>query len=280
MAFNFNGHCVLITGAAKGIGYALSKELAIRGARLVMLDRDAAGLATATASLQDLSRNILPIDGDVTDMSFVGNLPARVEAAGFLPDCLINNAGVGSMGLFEELTIAEMQRVFAVNYWAPVALMKAFLPVLKHRPGSHIVNVSSILGLIAAPDQSPYVASKFALRGLSEALMMEFARHHIGVSVVYPGGVATSIAEAAQIAGELDEAYARRQMQRYTEALKTTAEEAARIIIQGVESGKTRILIGRDARFVDRLQRLMPARYVRLVAKKMSAEPRDDSRDI
>ncbi len=280
MAFNFNGRCVLVTGAAKGIGYALSRELSTRGARLVMLDRDADALATAAASLREASGEILPVAGDVTDMSFVDSLPARVEAEGFPPDCLINNAGIGSMGLFEELTIAEMQKVFAVNYWAPVALMKAFLPMLKRRPGSHIVNVSSILGLIAAPDQSPYVASKFALRGLSEAVMMEFARHQIGVSVVYPGGVATSIAEAAHIAEGLDEAYAKRQMQRYTEALKTTPEEAAHIIIRGVERGQSRILIGRDARFVDRLQRFMPARYVRLVARKMSAEPRDSNQEL
>jgi short-subunit dehydrogenase len=280
MAFNFKGRCVLITGAAKGIGYALSRGLSARGARLVMLDRDADALASVAASLRDISGDILAIAGDVTDMSFVDGLPARIEAEGFLPDCLINNAGIGSMGLFEELTIAEMQKVFAVNYWAPVALMKAFLPLLKRTPGSHIVNVSSILGLIAAPDQSPYVASKFALRGLSEAVMMEFARHHIGVSVVYPGGVATSIAEAAHIAGELNEAYARQQIRRYTEALKTTPEDAAQTIIRGVERGQSRILIGRDARFVDRLQRFMPARYVRLVARKMSAEPRDGNRGL
>lgn len=278
MAFEIRGRCALITGAANGIGRALALELAERRADLVLVDRDACVLEQLEAVLHTQGHRVLALACDLADGDAIAALPEAAALAGFSPDCLVNNAGIGSMGLFSELALEEIERVFTINFWGALRMTHAFLPTLMAKPRGRIVNVSSVLGIIAAPDQSPYVASKFALRGFSEALAMELTGSGVGVSVVYPGGVATSITDRATVAARLDSGYARQQLERYSRSLKLPPERAAQIIADGIEHEKSRILIGREARLMDKLQRLMPAAYMRLLAGLLSRKGGADAR--
>lgn len=272
MAFSFRGRTALVTGAANGIGRSLSLELALRGARTVLVDRDEQALEAVEKDILSSGGEALAITCDVNDQAAIDALVSTARRAGMSPDCLVNNAGIGSMGLFHELDIDEFQKVFAINFWGPLRLIRAFLPDLHAHSPSRIVNVSSVLGIIAAPDQSAYVASKFALRGLSESIAMELSGSSIGVTVVYPGGVATQITRRALIAKRLDPEFAQSRLYEYAAALKLDPAEAARLIANGVEREKARILIGRDCRAADRLQRLLPDSYWKILTKRLHAK--------
>lgn len=268
MKFDFSGQTTLITGAAHGIGRSLAWGVARRGGRLVLIDLDETALAPLAAEIGARGVSVLAHAMDLTQPGVIEALPAQLDRDGFTPDCLINNAGRGSMGLFEELDAGEFDAILQINFAAPVRLIRSFLPGMLQRGSGHIVNVSSILGIIAAPAQSPYVASKFALRGLSEALTMELRGRGIGLSTVYPGGIATNIEKRASIARRTDTELARQEMQRYAQGLRHSPDQAAETILQGVERARRRILIGRDARAADRIQRLLPSAYADLLARR------------
>lgn len=269
MRFTFTGRTVLITGAANGIGRSLALGLAARKAKLVLIDRDSVALERLSAQLRALCADVLVIDSDLTEPGTIESLPGRLGTAGYLPDGIINNAGRGSMGLFEELEACEFDSIMEINFSVPVRMVRAFLPHLLHLGSGCIVNVSSILGIIGAPDQSPYVASKFALRGFSEALAMELKGRGIGVNIVYPGGIATAIETRASIARNADAGVARENMQRYAAGMSLSPDTAAEAILRGVEAGRKRILIGRDARAADRLQRLLPVGYLDILGRRL-----------
>lgn len=268
LAFIIKDSCCVITGAANGIGAALASELAGRGANLVLVDQDQSGLQSVVELLGSCEGRVMGLVCDLRDRVAVAALPDQVAASGLRPDCVINNAGIGSMGLFTELTDSEFQRVFDINFWGAVRVVRAFLPGLLEREKARIVNVSSIFGLIAAADQSPYVASKFAIRGFSESLAIELAETGVGVSVVYPGGIATSIAQHAAVAERLDGDYARQKAADYTRILKLPPDVAARIIADGIASEQARILIGRETRLMDFIQRLLPSRYLNVMIRQ------------
>nr|MCU0284695.1 SDR family oxidoreductase [Candidatus Nanopelagicales bacterium] len=199
--FDFTAGTALVTGAAGGIGAQLALGLARRGSDLVLLDIDTDGLAAvreavSAAGSVDVSTHVV----DVADRA------ALLELAGELaqthPDLhlLVNNAGVALGGHFEHLTLEEFDWVMDVNFRAPVALVHALLPTLRATAGAHIVNMSSLFGLITPAGQSAYSSSKFALRGFSEVLRAELGPAGVGVTTVHPGGVRTSIATSARIA--------------------------------------------------------------------------------
>lgn len=272
MAFHFRGRTALVTGAANGIGRALSLELVRRRARVVLVDRDVAALATVEKEILAAGGAAFAAPCDLADPRAIDALAFAVRNADMAPDCLVNNAGVGSMGLFDELEIEEFEKVFAINFWAPLRMIRTFLPDLRTRPPARIVNVASVLGVIGAPDQSAYVASKFALRGLSESIAMELAESGVGVSVVYPGGVSTDIASRALVARRLDKDFAQSRLSEYAVALKLRPDVAARMIADGVEREKSRILVGRDCEAADRLQRLFPSSYAKALMKRLKAK--------
>ena len=177
---------------------------------------------------------------------------------------LINNAGVALLGQFEEIDQAQMEWLFDINFWGVVHGTRAFLPHLKTRPEAHIVNLSSIFGIIAPPGQSAYAAAKFAVRGLSESLRheLQIAGSPVKLSVVHPGGVATNIARNSRTGvGVSDNARRSQSIERFEQAARTTPKAAALRIIRGIEKNEPRILIGNDARFMDILQRLRPGTY-------------------
>jgi short-subunit dehydrogenase len=191
--FVFAGGTAVVTGAASGIGAALATALAARGADLVLIDRDADRLAAVAGPLSAETHVVDLADGAATVA--VGR---EIAAAHPRVRLLVNNAGMALGGRFDQVTLAEYEEVLDVNFRAVVRLTHTLLPALRAEPGSHLVNVSSIFGLMAPAGQSAYAASKFAVRGFSEVLRQELAGE-VGVTTVHPGGVRTRIAESARV---------------------------------------------------------------------------------
>jgi short-subunit dehydrogenase len=256
-----------ITGAASGIGRALALELAQRGCDLALADRDEAGLKALAAEIgqgQSQGRKVSVHRLDVGEPAQIGEFAQAATAAHPTLNILINNAGVALLGSFEEIDQAQMDWLFNINFWGVVHGTRAFLPHLKTRPEAHIVNLSSIFGIIAPPGQAAYAAAKFAVRGFSESVRHELAvaKSEVRLSVAHPGGVATSIVRNSRTGtGVTDNARRAQSIERFDKAARTTPKQAALRIIKGIERNEPRILIGNDARFVDILQRLRPGTY-------------------
>jgi short-subunit dehydrogenase len=252
-----------ITGAASGIGRALAIELAHRGCDLALADRDEAGLKTLAAEI-GAARKVSVHCVDVGEAGDIAQFAREAIAAHPALNILVNNAGVALLGQFEEIDQAQMDWLFDINFWGVVHGTRAFLPHLKTRPEAHIVNLSSIFGIIAPPGQSAYAAAKFAVRGFSESVRHELAvtGSPVKLSVVHPGGVATSIARSSRTGtGVTDNARRAQMIDRFEHAAKTSPKNAALRIIKGIETNEPRILIGNDARFMDLLQRFRPGTY-------------------
>lgn len=256
-----------ITGAASGIGRALAIELAQRGCDLALADRDEAGLKTLAAEIgqgNDKARKISVHRVDVSEPSDIAQFARDAIAAHPALNILVNNAGVALLGQFEEIDQAQMDWLFDINFWGVVHGTRAFLPHLKTLAEAHIVNVSSIFGIIAPSGQSAYAAAKFAVRGFSESVRHELvvAGSPVKLSVVHPGGVATSIARSSRTGvGVADNARRAQMIDRFETAARTTPKNAALRIIRGIEKNEPRILIGNDARFMDLLQRFRSGTY-------------------
>ncbi|MBV9309310.1 MAG: SDR family NAD(P)-dependent oxidoreductase, partial [Solirubrobacterales bacterium] len=183
-------------------------------------------------------------------------------------DLLVNNAGVAVGGAFEQVSEADFEWLFEINFWGVVRMTRAFLPVLRRSGDARIVNLSSVFGLVAPPEQAAYAASKFAVRGFSEALGHELAGSGIGVTVVHPGGVATSISEKARVpAGVSAEEVARRREQ-FRKLLRLPPEVAGEAIVRGVERRQARVLVGSDARLISVIARLLPVSYWKVLARR------------
>jgi short-subunit dehydrogenase len=252
-----------ITGAASGIGRALALELAQRGCDLALADRDEAGLKALAAEI-GAARKISLHRIDVGVPDDIAQFASEATRAHPALSIVVNNAGVALLGSFEEIDQAQMDWLFNINFWGVVHGTRAFLPHLKTRSEAHIVNISSIFGIIAPPGQSAYAAAKFAVRGFSESVRHELAvaGSPVRLSVVHPGGIATAIARNSRTGvGVTDNARRAQSIERFENAAKTTPKNAALRIIRGIERNAPRILIGNDARFMDILQRFRPATY-------------------
>lgn len=274
------GAAAAVTGAAGGIGRALAIELAARGCGLALADRDEAGLHAVAAEIGATTRNKVTVHGvDVADASSVGAFAQDACAAHPTLNILINNAGVALFGQFNEIDQAEMEWLFAINFWGVVRGTRAFLPHLARQREAHVVNLSSIFGIVAPPGQSAYAAAKFAVRGFSESLRheLEATRSPVRLSVVHPGGIATSIARNARMgSGVTDNARRAEAIERFDRLAKTSPRDAALRIIRGIERNEPRILIGSDARFMDLLQRLLPGTYWRVMAKRLAKTMKEE----
>ena len=185
---------------------------------------------------------------------------------------VVNNAGVALMGTFAEIDQAEMDWLMNINFWGVVRSTRAFLPHLSRQREAHLVNLSSIFGIVAPPGQTAYAAAKFAVRGFSESLRheLQMAASPVKLSVVHPGGVATNIARNSRTGtGMTDNARRAQSIERFEAVARTTPQAAALRIIQGIEKNQPRILIGNDARFMDLLQRLRPGTYWSVLARRI-----------
>jgi short-subunit dehydrogenase len=257
--FVFGDGVAVVTGAASGIGEQLARQLAARGSRLVLLDRDADRLAAVAGPLGAETHVV-----DLADAAATLEVADRIGTAHPRIRLLVNNAGIALGGRFDQISLAQYEQVVDVNFRAPVRLTHTLLPALRAEPGSHLVLLSSVFGLVAPPGQSAYAASKFAVRALGEVLRSELAGE-VGVTVVHPGGVRTRIAESALIGTGVDEAGYERQRKMWSRALRTRPERAAAQIVAAVEHRRGRLLIGLDAKAPDLLVRAVPSGSVRLL---------------
>jgi short-subunit dehydrogenase len=267
------GAAAAVTGAASGIGRALALELCARGCDLALADRDEAGLQAVAAEIAKAhSRKVTVHRVDVSEPGQIADFAQAAISAHPGLNIVVNNAGVALLGQFNEIDQAQMDWLMNINFWGVVHATRAFLPHLGLQPEAHIVNLSSIFGIIAPPGQTAYAAAKFAVRGFSESLRheLQIAKSPIKLSVVHPGGVATNIARNSRTGvGMTDNARRAQSIERFDSFAKTTPAAAALRIIQGIENNAPRILIGNDARFMDLLQRLRPGTYWSVLGRRI-----------
>ena len=263
-----------VTGAASGIGRAFALGLAGRGCDLALADSDEAGLQQVAAEIGKIpGRKVSTHRVDVGEPGQIEDFAKAAIASHPGLNIVINNAGVALLGAFDEVDQAQMEWLISINFWGVVHGTRAFLPHLSQQPEAHIVNLSSIFGIIAPPGQTAYCAAKFAVRGFSESLRHELAMANspVKLSVVHPGGVLTNIVRNSRTgAGITDNARRAELIDRFDAIAKTTPPVAAQRIITGIEKNQPRILIGNDARFMDLLQRFRPATYWAVLAKRIA----------
>jgi short-subunit dehydrogenase len=259
------GAAAAVTGAASGIGRALALELAARGCDLALADRDETGLQAVAAEIAKAHSAKVTIHRvDVAEPDQIEDFAHAAISSHPGLNIVINNAGVALLGHFHEIDQAQMDWLMNINFWGVVHATRAFLPHLQRQREAHIVNLSSIFGIIAPPEQTAYAAAKFAVRGFSESLRheLQMAASPVRLSVVHPGGVATNIARNSRAGtGMTDNQRRAESIERFDNAARTTPAAAALRIIKGIEKNQPRILIGNDARFIDVLQRLRPGTY-------------------
>jgi NAD(P)-dependent dehydrogenase (short-subunit alcohol dehydrogenase family) len=260
----------VVTGGGNGIGREVVLGLLRQGARIDAIDLRREGLDETGRLAGDRGESYAGWNLDVTDRSAVATTAAEIIAARGQIDGLVNVAGIiQRFAPFAELSVPEMEKVMAVNFWGPVYLVKAFLPELITRPEASLVEVSSMGGLAPVPGQTVYGASKAAVKLFTEGLYAELRDTNVAVTVVFPGGVATGITENSGVAAPTS-AIAAGEAAKMASKL-TTPQDAAARIIAGIEQGSYRVVIGRDARMLDRLSRLAPQRATDMIAKRMAS---------
>ena len=258
---SLQGKSVVITGAASGIGEALAHASAARGARLLLADIDAQGLERVVTAIRSTGAQCSGLVTDTGHEAAIHTLAQTAQDRLGGADVVVNNAGVGLMAPVDKLRTADAQWLMNINFWGVVHGCQAFLPQLRQRPDTVLVNISSIFAMVSIPTQSIYNASKAAVRGFSDALREELRGSGVDVLCVHPGGIKTNIANKARITDVSMVADSDEEIRdNFTKLARTTAQQAAAVIIDAIESRKTRVLIGADAKFMDWLFRLFPAR--------------------
>ncbi|MEH1100840.1 SDR family NAD(P)-dependent oxidoreductase [Micromonospora sp. CPCC 205561] len=276
--FVFTGGTAVVTGAASGIGEALAHRLAARGSDLVLLDRDAARLDAVVAAVRAAhpDRQLAAYLVDLADAAATARVAEEIRQRHPAIRLLVNNAGVALGGRFDQVTLDEFSWVVDVNFRAVVQLTHALLPTLRAGPGAHLVNVSSLFGIIAPAGQAAYAASKFAVRGFTEALRQELAGDGIGVTCVHPGGIRTRIAQNARVGAGVSAEEFETGRRQFEKLLSIDPARAAEVILRGVRRRRARVLIGWSAKLPDLLARVAPASYQRVLAfalERVGGEP-------
>ncbi|MEG0198224.1 MAG: SDR family NAD(P)-dependent oxidoreductase [Acinetobacter sp.] len=262
---NFNQKVAAITGAGSGIGQQLAILLAQQGTHLALSDVNEQGLVETRSLIAQY-----PVNATFTQLDVSNQEAVRAWAADSFThhgkiNLIFNNAGVALASTVEGMNYEEMEWIFNINFWGVVYGTKEFLPYLKQSGEGHVINISSLFGLTAQPTQSAYNATKFAVRGFTEALRQELDIQNNGVSAtcVHPGGIRTNIANNARMSDSIralgmNPARASRS---FNKVLKTPPSDAAKIILDAVRKNKARILIGTDAKILDVVQRITPTHY-------------------
>lgn len=268
---SFEGRVAAVTGAASGIGRALAVDLAGRGAHLALSDIDEAGLQETVALCEGRGVKVTSDRVDVVDRDAVHSWADATAAAHGRVNLVFNNAGVALVSTVEGASYRDLEWITGINFWGVVNGTKAFLPHLKAAGEGHVVNISSVFGLISIPGQSAYNATKFAVRGFTDALRIELEIERAGVSAttVHPGGIRTDIVRNARIDASVAEvgpspAEMREQFHRIA---RTTPERAARQILAGVARNRRRVLVGPDAKVLDVISRLPAGLYQRALVR-------------
>ncbi len=263
-----NESVAVITGAASGIGRALAVRLA---------QEKIAGIAISDVNEKDLHETAEIVKNlGVECSAYIVDVSNREAVEKFANDVvqkytkvthLINNAGVGLFGTFEQISLEDFEWLMSINFWGVIYGCKFFLPILKKQESAHIVNISSVFGLIAPPEQTAYCSSKFAVRGFTESLRHELENTNIRVSSVHPGGIKTNIARNSRLGKDTPEKYKTQGAKFFDQVAQTSAEQAAETIVRGIKAKNPRILIGKDAHAINYISRLFPKKYLRVLEK-------------
>jgi NADP-dependent 3-hydroxy acid dehydrogenase YdfG len=268
---SFHDKVVVITGAGSGIGRALACEVARRGALLALSDVDEAGLAETVELVRgDGATQVHSARLDVADRAAFTAYAGEVASHFGRVNVVVNNAGVALAGDLADLTYDDMEWIVGINFWGVLHGTKEFLPHLIASGDGHVVNISSLFGLISMPGQSLYNATKYAVRGMSEALREEMliAGHPVGVTVVHPGGIKTAIARNARVSAQESK---EETASLFDEKLaRMTPERAAEIIAKAVLKDQARCLVGIDAHALHQFAKLTGSRYQDVIAKVSS----------
>ncbi|MGI9106420.1 MAG: SDR family NAD(P)-dependent oxidoreductase [Pyrinomonadaceae bacterium] len=258
-----NESIAVVTGAASGIGRSLAVRLAKEGiAGIAIADVNAGNLHDTARMIENENLRVSEHVVDVANLVQMQAFVAAVVARHGRVTHLINNAGVSLFGTVEEVSLEDLQWLMNINFWGTVYGVKLFLPILREQPSAHIVNVSSVFGLVAPPGNAAYSASKFAVRGFTEALRHELKETNIAVSCVHPGGVATNIARDGKVGARARPSAKEESVKYHTKISRTTPEEAAETIVRGIKRRSKRILVGMDARIIDVVHRAAPVSYL------------------
>lgn len=261
-----NDSVVVITGAASGIGRAL----AVRTSR-----EDVAGIAISDVNEAGLNETASMISGvpvslhvmDVSKLDEVRQFAADVVAKHGRVTHLINNAGVGVIGTFDQISLEDFEWLMGINFWGVIYGCKVFLPILRQQEKGHIVNISSVFGFIAPEEQTAYCSSKFAVRGFTESLRHELAGTNVIVSSVHPGGIKTNIARNSRLGENTPEEWKQQGTKFFDKVARTSPETAAEVILKGIKDREPRILIGQDAYAISFFSRLFPKRYLGVIER-------------
>ncbi len=258
----------VITGAASGIGRALAVRFARESiAGVAIADVNVDGLKETERMAGGFGAKISTHEVDASKLAEIERLKEEVLASHCRATHLVNNAGVALLGTFEDVSLEDFEWLMSINFWGVVYGCKTFLPVLKEQEKAHIVNVSSVFGLVAPPEQAAYCASKFAVRGFTESLRHELEETSVRVSTVHPGGIKTNIARSARLGAKTPADYKQQGAEFFEQVARTTPERAADLIVRGVKAENPRILIGSDAHAINYISRLFPKKYLRIIEK-------------
>ncbi|MBF6160964.1 SDR family NAD(P)-dependent oxidoreductase [Nocardia cyriacigeorgica] len=262
----FRDKVCVITGAGSGIGRALALDLARRGAKLALSDIDTDGLAETTRLVEQLGAQVKSDRLNVAEREAVLLYADAVKEHFGVVHQVYNNAGIAHHGDVVKTEFKDFDRVMDVDFWGVVNGTKAFLPYLIESGEGHVVNVSSLFGLISVPGQSAYNSAKFAVRGFTEALRQEMivAKTPVEVTCVHPGGIKTAVARNATYAEGIDGKSASSMFDKYLAI--HSPEMAAKTITEGVRRKHGRVLIGWEAKFLDLYVRVLASGYQRISA--------------
>lgn len=264
----YNNQVAVITGAASGIGKTLALKLAGKGCNVALADKDLGGLEILKPQIEAKGVECFIASLDVSDNEAFIVFAQQTNEKFNRIDMLFNNAGVSLIDSVENQTLEDFHWLMNINFWGVVHGTNAFLPYLKASPSAHIVNISSLFGLLSLPLQSAYNSSKHAVKGFTEALKMEMAGTNVAVYCVHPGGIKTNITNNAKVSTN---AVPKSQLiADFNKLAKTTAEQAADIILAGVEKKQRRILVGGDAKLLDRIARWFPSSYEKILGFEKS----------
>jgi butyryl-CoA dehydrogenase len=266
---DFTGRVAAITGAGSGIGRALARDLAGRGCHLALSDIDELGLADTVEQCQTKGVTVTSQRLDVADRASVHEWADRVVEEHGRVNLIFNNAGVALVATVEAVSYEHFEWLMNINFWGVVHGTKAFLPHLVESGEGHIINVSSVFGLISVPSQAAYNSAKFAVRGFTDALRMELEIDGAPVSAttVHPGGIKTNIARNARTDDSAGALAGADVAGSFDKVALTSPEKAARQILAAVESNRRRALIGPDAKLIDVVSRGPGAMYQKMVVR-------------
>lgn len=271
---NLKDKVAAITGAASGIGRALALNLADEGCHLAISDINETGLQETADMARARNQNvrITTHQVDTANREQVKQYAEDTAKSHGAVHIIVNNAGVVIIETLEDVSYKDLEWLMGINLWGVIYGCKEFLPYLKKQDAAHIVNISSVNGIVTNPNNGPYCTAKYAVRGFTETLAQELAGANVKVSCVYPGGIQTNIANNGRFYKSCDPSLAREDaLAIFNNAIAgTTADKAAKIIITGIKKDKVRIMVGPDAYMMDWLKRLFPVGFQKLAGRKIT----------